>query len=119
MISSRRAGSSPAFQNVCHWLRGLKIRSPGSPIDDVVAEQRADAPFEHVAVLVLAEMAVQRSGERPRGHRMLDQREVAARLGAVDHEPHADAAEESRLAVLRSHDPGRDRLHLRLLLIRQ
>src|SRR5215203_824379 len=31
MISSRRAGSSPAFQNVCHWSRGLKIRSPGPP----------------------------------------------------------------------------------------
>ena len=26
-----RAGVSAAFQNVCHWLRGLKIRS-GSPI---------------------------------------------------------------------------------------
>ena len=32
MISRIRAGSSPAFQNVCHWLRGLKIRLPWPPI---------------------------------------------------------------------------------------
>ena len=31
MISRIRAGSSPAFQNVCHWCRGLKTRSPGRP----------------------------------------------------------------------------------------
>src|SRR5438477_80525 len=29
MISRMRHGSSPAFQNVCHWLRGLCTRSPG------------------------------------------------------------------------------------------
>src|SRR5581483_2448341 len=29
MISRIRAGVSPAFQNVCHCPRGLKIRSPG------------------------------------------------------------------------------------------
>ena len=29
MISRIRHGSSPAFQNVCHWLRGLNTRSPG------------------------------------------------------------------------------------------
>ena len=46
-----------AFQNVCHWLRGLKTRSPGPGVDHVVAEQRAHAPLEHVAVLVLARRA--------------------------------------------------------------
>ena len=30
MISRIRQGSSPAFQNVCHWSRGLKARSPAS-----------------------------------------------------------------------------------------
>ena len=30
MISRIRAGSSPAFQNVCHWPRGLKTKSPAS-----------------------------------------------------------------------------------------
>src|SRR5204863_193555 len=30
-VGRLRAGSSPSFQNVCHWLRGLKIRSPGPP----------------------------------------------------------------------------------------
>src|SRR3954470_20722364 len=29
MISRIRHGSSPAFQNVCHWSRGLWTRSPG------------------------------------------------------------------------------------------
>jgi hypothetical protein len=29
MNSSSRAGSSPGFQNACHWPRGLTIRSPG------------------------------------------------------------------------------------------
>ena len=104
MISRIRAGSSPAFQNVCHWSRGLKTRSPGPAVDHVVAEQRAHASLEHVAVLVLARVAVQRRGERARGHRVLDQREAAAGLGAVDHEPDADAAEEAGLAVVRTHD---------------
>lgn len=31
IISNTRAGASPAFQNVCHCSRGLKIRSPGLP----------------------------------------------------------------------------------------
>jgi hypothetical protein len=91
------------------WLEDQVARRSD---DDVVAEQSADAAFEHVAVLVLTEMTVQRSSERTRRHRMLDQREAAARLVGVDHEPDADAAEESGLAVLWSHDPGRDRLHL-------
>ena len=102
MISRIRHGSSPAFQNVCHWLRGLKTRSPGPGLDDVVAEQRAHPALEDVAVLVLARVAVQRRGERARRHRVLDEREAAAGLVAVDHEPDADAAEEARLAVLRA-----------------
>ena len=95
MISRIRHGSSPAFQNVCHWLRGLKTRSPGPGLDDLVAEQRAHAALEDEAVLVLARVPVQRRGERARRHRMLDEREALARLGPVDHEAHADAPEEA------------------------
>ena len=43
MNSRIRHGSSPAFQNVCHWLRGLWTDArPGH--DDVVAQQRAHRP---------------------------------------------------------------------------
>jgi hypothetical protein len=52
----------------------------GSGLDDVVAQQRTHAPLEHVAVLVLARVAVQRRGERARRHRMLDEREALVRL---------------------------------------
>jgi hypothetical protein len=31
MISRMRAGVSPAFQNVCHWPRALKMRTPAAP----------------------------------------------------------------------------------------
>ena len=75
-------------------------------LDDVVAQQRAHAPLEHVAVLVLAGVQVQRRGERARGHRVLDQREPLARLCPVDHEADADAAEEALLGLVRADDPG-------------
>jgi hypothetical protein len=35
---------------------------------------------------------------------MLDEREALARFGPVDHEAHADAAEESLLAIVGSYD---------------
>ena len=64
-------------------------------LDDVVAEQRAHAALEHEAVLVLARVQVQRRGERARRHRVLDEREPLARVGPVDHEADADAAQEA------------------------
>jgi hypothetical protein len=100
MISRMRAGSSPAFQKVCHWLRGLKIRSPGPADHDVIAQQCADAPLQHVPVFVLAGVPVQRGGECAGGHGVLDERETLAGLLAVDHEADLDAAEEPRLAVV-------------------
>src|SRR5437763_6090367 len=51
-------------------------------------------------------MQVQRRGERARRHRMLDKREAPARLRPVDHEAHADAAEESLLRVRGAYDLG-------------
>jgi len=32
MISMISQGVSPAFQNVCHWLRGLNTHVPGSAV---------------------------------------------------------------------------------------
>src|SRR4030095_13673797 len=49
---------------------------------------------QHVAVLVLTRVAVNRRRERARGHGMLDEREPFARLGSVDQEADADAPEE-------------------------
>src|SRR5204862_7895226 len=71
----------------------------GPRLDDVVAEQRAHAPLEDVAVLVLARVQVQRRGERARRHRMLDEREALARLRPVDHEANADRSEEALLRI--------------------
>src|SRR5215212_11539763 len=98
MISRMRAGSSPAFRKVCHWFRGLKMRSPGSD-QHLVAQQRANAPLHDEAVLVFAVVPVKRRRQRPRGHRVLDQREALVCLRAVDHEPDSDAPQEARLAV--------------------
>src|SRR5215217_1929615 len=55
-------------------------------LDDLVAEQRAHAAFQDEGVLVLARVQVQRRRERPRRHRMLDEREGVPRLRPVDHE---------------------------------
>jgi len=83
---------------------------PAQPVrlggQNLVAEQGAHATLEHVAVLVLVEVAVQRCGERAGGHRVLDEREALPGLRAIDHEADPDAAEESRRAVLRADDLG-------------
>jgi len=73
-------------------------------LDDLVAEQRAHAALQDVAVLVLARVEVQRGGEGARRHRVLDQREALAGLRAVDHEADADAAEEALGGVGRADD---------------
>jgi hypothetical protein len=77
----------------------------GLGVDDVVAEQRAHPALEHVGVLVLAAVAVQRRGELARAHRVLDEREAAVvGLVGVDHEADADRAEAAGLAVTRADD---------------
>ena len=50
MISSSRAGSSPAFQNVCHWFRELDDQIPWSADHHVFAKQRPHASLNDVAV---------------------------------------------------------------------
>ena len=97
----------------------LEDQVAGPGLDDVVAQQRTHAPLEHVAVLVLAGVQVQRRGERARGHRVLDQREPLTRLGPVDHEAGADAPEEALRGVVRTHDPDGCRLHAFLAFARQ
>src|SRR3954447_6267633 len=65
----------------------------------LVAKKCAQSALEDEAVLVLARVQVQRGRERPRRHRVLHERELAARLRAVDHEADADPAERSGLAI--------------------
>src|SRR5581483_1157701 len=77
-------------------------------LDDVVAEQRAHPALEDEAVLVLARVQMERRRQRPRRHRMLDEREAVTGLRPVDEEPHADAAEEAFLCI-----PGTDDLDAR------
>jgi hypothetical protein len=53
----------------------------------VVTQQRAHSAFEHKAVFILAGMPMQRRGQDVRGQAVLDKRESATRILAVDHEP--------------------------------
>ena len=102
-----RAGTSPAFQNVCHCPRGLKIRSPVSPNDLLVAKQRTHPALEYVAVLVLAAVAVQRGGQGARREAVLDEREAAAGVLAADHETVGDGLRSAQdLPVLRTQHAG-------------
>jgi hypothetical protein len=73
-------------------------------LDYVVTEKRAHAAFEYEAVLVLARVQVQRRRKTARRHRMLDECESFVRVGAVDHEAHANAAEEPFLAISRTYN---------------
>jgi hypothetical protein len=112
------AGRGDDLQDPGRLVAGVPERVPlvarledqvaGLGHENLVAEQRADLPLQDVAVLVLSRVPVQRRGQGPRTHRVLDEREVTARLLPVDHEPDADAAEEPGLAVL-----GPDHLRLR------
>src|SRR5205823_12330757 len=78
-------------------VAGLEDEVARAGLEDLVTQECAHAALQDVAVLVLARVAVQRRGQRSWSHRVLDQREPAAGLVAVDHEPHADASEETRL----------------------
>src|SRR5581483_1642533 len=95
-----------------------EVARPG--LDDVVAEERSHAPLQHVAVLVLARVQMERRGQRTRRHRMLDEREAVTGLRAVDEEPDADAAEEAFLCIPGTHDLDACRsVHPPLLFIEQ
>jgi len=66
---------------------------------DVVAELRAHATLDDVAVLVLVRVPVQRRAQPARRDRVLDKREASAGLGAPDHESHAEGGEVDTRAV--------------------
>ena len=90
-------------------------------LDDVVTEQRSHATLENEAVLVLTRVLVERGGQRPRRHGVIDDRQPVAGLRSVDDEPDADAPEETLVAVPGADDPRRGgrRLHLRTPFIEQ
>src|SRR4051794_12558068 len=77
---------------------------PGLAVDDLAVGPEADASLDHVRVLVLARVAVQGCGQRPRGHGVLDDRDAAAGLLAPGHEANADRDQRAGLSVLRPHD---------------
>jgi hypothetical protein len=74
--------------------------------DHLITEQGPELAFEHVAVLILVGMTVQRRRQRAWRDGMLDERELSAGLGGPDHEPHAEHAEVNRLAVGWTDDAG-------------
>jgi hypothetical protein len=71
---------------------GLEDEIAGVGHDLMVAQQRSHPALEHVAVFILAAVQVQRGGQDVRRQAVLDQREAAARVLAVDHEPVAGDA---------------------------
>ena len=89
----------------------LEHQFPRTSLDDLVSQQRTHTPFEDEAVLILARVTVQRRGERPRGHRVLEEREPIARLRATDQKANPDTAEEDAIVVGRSHNFHACRLH--------
>jgi hypothetical protein len=66
---------------------GLEDQIPGLGEDLLVAQQRPQAALEHIAVLVLSAVVVQRAGQHVRWQGVLEDREPAGGVGAVDHEP--------------------------------
>lgn len=48
-----RVGTSPGFQNVCHWPRGLKTRSGAAGFDLMTPKYRCERARKHVGELVL------------------------------------------------------------------
>src|SRR4051812_3631408 len=80
-----------------------RLEHPGARAggDDLVAQQRSERSLEHVGVLVLARVAVQRRGQGAWGERMVDDRESLARLGSLDLPGDAQAREVDVLAAVR------------------
>jgi hypothetical protein len=66
---------------------GLEDQVPRLGDDLPVAQQLPKLALEHVAVLVLTGVVVQRAGQHARWQGVPDDREPAAGIGAVDHEP--------------------------------
>jgi hypothetical protein len=84
MISSARWRISGVPEGVLDAAR-LEDEVAGPGYVDLVSDLDADLAFEHVSVLVLAFVCVQRRGQDSRPDGMLDEREGAAALGTLDH----------------------------------
>src|ERR687885_219933 len=101
MTSSRRAGSSPAFQNACGTPRGLKTRSPG-PASSTSSPSwtpiRPSRTYEYSSSFA----CVHRRAERARRERVLDEAERASRRLPVDHEADTEREQVDALALLRA-----------------
>src|SRR3712207_8858822 len=92
----RRPPRSTLFPYTTLFRSGLRVY-------ELLAEEGADAPFQHEAVLVLPAVPVQWGSERARWHRVLDEREAAAGFIAADHETHADRQDRKSTRLNSSH----------------
>ena len=92
------AGIVPGVPKGVPLATRLVDQVTGTGLKHVIAEERSHAAFDYEAVLVFAQMTVQRRRECMRRHRVLDEREAPAGRLTVDHEAHADAAEEPGLS---------------------
>ena len=111
------------LQNPRRLIAGVPERMPlvarleneisGTALNHRFSEQRANAPFEHVAVLIFTSMPMQRSADRARRHRVFDQRESATGLSAVDHEADSHAPEKAGVAVACTENFGHRGIHCR------
>src|SRR4029077_5218843 len=91
-------------------VTGLEHQVADLGDEDLIAEQCPDLALQDVGVLVLSVVLVQRSRERARRHRMLDQGEAAVGVLAVAHAPASDDSEKSSPSI-----PGANNLRLRCL----
>ena len=84
--SSSRAGSSSAFQNVCHWPRGLNTRSPTSATCSSSPSRTETRPSRTKLYSSSRRVHVQRRRDRPRREQVLDEREPPVGVVGVDQE---------------------------------
>jgi hypothetical protein len=79
---------------------GLEQQVAGTSLEQLVAELDAEASLQHVGVLVLVVVGMERGAQRPWRERVLDQAERAAGPLAVDHEADAEGEQVHGLALV-------------------
>ena len=93
-------------------VAGLEHPGFGARLYDVVAEERAERSLEHVGVLVLARMPMERCGQSTRCKRVVDDGDALVRLGTFDLPDDAQPTELDLFASLcRDRDPVQLRAH--------
>jgi hypothetical protein len=88
---SRRRAARPGFE--------YKVAGTGDA--ELVPDLDADLALQHVGVLVLAFVGVQRRSQDAWSDRMLDESKIAAAPVPLDHEPYAKTAHHHHLALVR------------------